>query len=398
VPRRPPDGRRPPRTVSRSQHAAASGNARAVAAGLLDRIEGDGAYANLVLASAELSERDAAVITEMVYGVTRMRRALDHLIDRFVSRPPQLAIRNLLRIGAYQLHMMDTPAYAAVSETVQAAPPRQRGFVNAVLRRVADLQPSWPSEAVRLSYPDWIVEQLGRDLGAADAIGALEQMNRPPEVAARADGYVQDRASQWVAELVAPQPGERVLDLCAGPGGKATALANSSAVVVAADRRRRRASLVAANAARTGVTLAGVVAADGRLPPFRPGAFDRVLVDAPCSGLGVLGRRADARWRVGPDDVAELARLQKELLRAALALVRPGGVVAYSVCTVTAAETSAIDTMVAREFPGAAPVSIVDARWRPHARGGLVLPQDHQTDAMFAVVYKAPGQSSRRLA
>ena len=388
--------------MSRPQSGTESVNARAVAAGLLNRIEGDGAYANLVLASADLPERDAPFITEMVYGVTRMRRALDHLIDGFVSDPPDLTTRNLLRIGAYQLHMMATPAYAAVSETVQAAPRRLRGFVNAVLRRVADLDPAWPTEALRLSYPDWLVEQLEHDLGPADAHGALEQMNRPGPVTTRPDGYTQDQASQWVAELVGAQPGERVLDMCAGPGGKATALAHNPALdddpalagnqttVVAADRRRHRASLVAANAARTGAPLAGVVVADGRRPPFRPRAIDRVLVDAPCSGLGVLGRRADARWRVSPDDISELARLQADLVRAAFGLVRLGGVVIYSVCTMTAAETSAIADMVAQEFPDAVPLPIPDARWRPQPPGALILPQDHQTDGMFIAIYKTP--------
>ncbi len=374
--------------MSRAQSARASGNARSIAAQLLNRIERDGAYANLVLASADLPERDAGLITELVYGVTRMRRALDHLIDGFVSDPPELTTRNLLRIGTYQLHMMDTPAYAAVSETVEAASRRQRGFVNAVLRRVADVQPAWPTEAVRLSYPDWLVEQLEADLGGSEAHAALEQMNQPSPVTTRPDGYVQDLASQWVAELVDPQPGERVLDMCAGPGGKSTALAGSSVTVVAADHRRHRASLVAANAAKTSATLAGVIAGDGRHPPFRPHSFDRVLVDAPCSGLGVLGRRADARWRVKPDDVEELAHLQAELVRAAFSLVRPGGVVVYSVCTMTKAETVDIDDMVARELPDAVPFPISDARWRPRGRGALVLPQDHNTDAMFAVKYK----------
>ena len=376
--------------MSPSQSGSASGNARAVAARLLDRVERDGAYANLVLASAELPDRDAGLITELVYGVTRMRRALDHLIDGFVSDPPDLTTRNLLRIGAYQLHMLDTPAYAAVSETVEAAPRRQRGFVNAVLRRVADVEPAWPTEAVRLSYPDWMVERLEADLGAKEAHAALEQMNQPSPVTTRPDGYVQDLASQWVAELVDPQPGERVLDMCAGPGGKATALAGSSAAVVAADHRRHRASLVAANAAKTASSLAGVVAADGCHPPFRPHSFDRVLVDAPCSGLGVLGRRADARWRVGPNDVEELALLQAKLVQAAFNLARQGGVVIYSVCTMTKAETAAIDQLVAREHPEAKAVPINDTRWRPHGRGALILPQDHKTDAMFVAMYKTP--------
>ncbi|MCY3636094.1 MAG: hypothetical protein OXH23_10850 [bacterium] len=376
--------------MSRRRPAEVSGNARAVAAQLLDRIEGDGAFANLVLASAKLPERDAGFITELVYGVTRMRRALDHLIDGFVSDPPDLTTRNLLRIGAYQLHMMDTPAYAAVSETVGAASRRQRGFVNAVLRRVADLEAAWPTEAIRLSYPDWVIEQLELDLGASDALGALEHMNRPPPVTVRPDGYTQDQASQWVAELVDPQPGDRVLDMCAGPGGKATAMALSQATVVAADHRRHRAQLVAANSVKTGASLAGVLAADGCHPPFRPNSFDRVLVDAPCSGLGVLGRRADARWRVSPGDVVELAQLQADLVRAAFEMVRPGGVVAYSVCTMTKAETVTIDELVAREHPSAAAVPSDDPRWRSHGRGALVLPQDHNTDGMFAVIYKTP--------
>ena len=376
--------------MSQRQSGGASANSRAIAVRLLDRIEGDGAFANLVLASAELPERNAGLITELTYGVTRMRRALDHLIDGFVSDPPDLTTRNLLRIGAYQLHMMDIPAYAAVSETVQATRRRQRGFVNAVLRRVADVEPVWPTEAVRLSYPDWMVEQLEADLGVDDAHAALEQMNRPATVETRPDGYTQDRASQWVAELVDPQPGDRVLDMCAGPGGKATALASSPATVVAADHRRHRASLVAANAAKTASLLAGVVTADGRHAPFPPDTFDRVLVDAPCSGLGVLGRRADARWRVKPDDIEELARLQTELVRAAFTLVRPGGVVIYSVCTMTAAETTAIDNAVAQEHPKAVPIPISDPRWRPHARGALILPQDHNTDGMFIALYKTP--------
>ena len=376
--------------MSSSPSGPVSKNARAVAAKLLDRVERDGAYANLVLASAELPDRDAGLITELVYGVTRMRRALDHLVDGFVSDPPDLTTRNLLRIGAYQLHMLDTPAYAAVSETVEAAPRRQRGFVNAVLRRVADVEPAWPSDAVRLSHPDWLVERLEADLGASEAHAALEQMNQPSPVTTRTDGYVQDLASQWVAELVDPQPGEKVLDMCAGPGGKATALARHPVTVVAADRRRHRAMLVAANAAKTASSLAGVVAADGCHPPFRPHSFDRVLVDAPCSGLGVLGRRADARWRVKPDDVEELAHLQAKLVRAAFDLVRPGGVVIYSVCTMTKAETAAIDELVAQENSDAEAIPITDPRWRPHSRGALVLPQDHNTDGMFVAKYQAP--------
>jgi len=366
-------------------------NPRAAAARLLARIQRQDAYANLVLASAELSAAQAPLITELVYGVTRMCRALDHLIDPYVAKTPDITTHNLLRVGAYQIHIMNTPVYAAVDQTVAAAPAHQRGFVNAVLRRVADTTPVWPSEAVRLSYPDWIVQCLESDLGTAQAHGALQQMNQPPPVTVREDGYVQDIASQWVADLVKVQPAERVLDMCAGPGGKATAIARcGNAEVVAAGSRPHRAALVADNARRTATPLVGIVAADGCHSPFLPASFDHVLIDAPGSGLGVLGRRADARWRISPTDVTALAKLQAELINAAFGLVRGGGTVVYSVCTMTAAETIAIDELVATQHPDACAIEVTDNRWRKRSRGAQLLPQDHNTDGMFVVRYRAP--------
>src|SRR4029079_3184348 len=138
--------------------------------------------------------------------------------------------------------------------------------------------------------------------------------------------------SQWVAQAVGAEPGELVVDTCAGPGGKATAIAASGARVIATDAQPHRASLVWVNATRLRADVS-VVAADGRRPPFRPASFQRALVDAPCSGLGVLRRRSDARWRAQPDDVPRLAALQRELLEAAVELVAPGGTLTYSVCT-----------------------------------------------------------------
>jgi len=225
-------------------------SARRVALDALRRIEQDGAYANLVLGpmltSSELSPPDRRFVTELVYGTTRMRRACDALIDRFVTSPPDPSTRSVLRLGAYQLSYAGVPAHAAVSETVGLAPKRTRGFVNAVLRKVARSpldEMNWPSEGARLSYPDWIVETFRSEVGD-DAVLALETMNRPPPVTERSDGYVQDRSSQWVAEAMDVKAGERVLDLCAAPGGKATAMASLGATVIANDRRHRRALLV----------------------------------------------------------------------------------------------------------------------------------------------------------
>ncbi len=370
-------------------------DARRVALDALIRIETDGAYTNLLLpkllARSGLSQRDRAFATELVYGTTRMRRACDWLVDRFVLREVDPRVRAALRLGAYQLAFLRTPGHAGVSATVSVVPRRARGFVNAVLRRVAGapVSPgdpsSWPNDATRLSYPDWIVERLTADLGRDPALAAMAAMNDRAEVSERPDGYLQDRASRWVAELVEAEPGERVADLCAAPGGKATALASAGAWVLASDVRPGRASLVAANVTRVSADATGrvaILAADGRRPPFRNQSFDRVLVDAPCSGLGALRRRPDARWRVEPRAVDRLAVLQRQLIDAAVALVRPGGRLVYSVCTLTAAETTAVDAHVEATHPALEPIASPGEPWVAHGRGALLLPQAAGTDGM----------------
>ncbi len=365
-------------------------NARRVAFNVLRRIEADGAYANLALGpaleSSGLSPADRRFVTELVYGTTRMRRACDALVDRFIATPPDAATRTLLRLGAYQLAFAGVPPHAAVSETVGVAPRRTRGFVNAVLRKVAGAPieaMTWPSDAARLSYPDWIAERLRAELGA-DAVGALERMNDAPPVTVRDDGYVQDESSQWVAAAVGAASGELVLDVCAAPGGKSTAMASAGALVVAADRRLSRARIVRENVDRLGLAVP-VVAADAGAPPFAGGSFDAVLVDAPCSGLGALRRRADARWRITAADVDELAELQRRLLAASADLVRPGGRLVYSVCTMTAAES--IDHPTPDGFDVETAPPPVGA-WRPCGQGWRVLPQDADTDGMTLIRYR----------
>ena len=208
-------------------------------------------------------------------------------------------------------------------------------------------------------------------------------MNVAATVTERDDGYVQDEASQWVAALVGAKPGHRVLDVCAAPGGKATAMAG---FVVAADVRVGRAALIAENARRLGCAPLAVVAADGRQPPFRARQFDRVLVDAPCSGLGVLRRRPDARWRIHEADVDRLAALQRELLAQAVQLVAPGGVLVYSVCTLTAAEsTDVAATCPLEPWPPPGPP------WEPYGTGARLLPQAAGTDGMCVFRWRAGG-------
>jgi 16S rRNA (cytosine967-C5)-methyltransferase len=378
--------------------------------GALERIESEGAYANLVLPPllerSGLDERDRRFVTELVYGTTRMRRACDHLIERFVARTPVPRVLSALRLGTYQLAFAAVPPHAAVSETVEVTPRSARGLANAVLRRVAETVAAgvdWPDDATRLSVPDWIVDRLTADLGAEQALAALATMDEPAAPTERPDGYVQDPGSQLVAAAVEAQPGERVLDACAAPGGKATALAATGAHVVAADLNVRRLGLVLDNVARLSTpsapTASGaepgaepgkvtVVAADATRPPWRPESFDRVLVDAPCSGLGTLRRRADLRWRVEPEAVERLARLQEKIVLAAADLVRPGGTLVYSVCTLTEAESIDVDATLAKERPDLEPLDPPEGLWEPWGRGAILLPQAGGTDGMCLFRYR----------
>ena len=373
-----------------------------VAVDALVRVE-EGAFANLVMPAAlsrsHLEERDRAFATDLVYGTTRMRRACDWLIERSLDRPLDRLdppVRAALRLGAYQLLVLRTPPHAAVSATVDCAPRRASGLVNAVLRRVAtavDRGVSWPSDAVRLSYPDWMVERLAGDLGPAPAIAALEQMNEPASVHVRDDGYVQDEASEQVAAYVAAQPAVGrglTFDMAAAPGGKATAIAGRlpGERVVAADVLASRVGLVRENVARLRLANVAVVQADGRHPPLRPASLDRVLIDAPCSGLGVLRRRPDARWRITPESVTELAALQRDLLDAAVPLLAPGGTLVYSVCTLTDAESVDVDRWLAETHPDLEAVAPPGAPWAPAGRGARLLPQTIGSDGMFLLALK----------
>jgi 16S rRNA (cytosine967-C5)-methyltransferase len=363
-------------------------NAREVAYEALLRIDHDGAYANLVVPAlldrSSLSDQDRRFVTDLVYGTTRMRRACESLVERFVLTEPDPEVRTLLRLGAYQLAFGGTAPHAAVGETVELAHPKVRGFVNAILRRVAGAEKVWPDDASRLSYPDWIVDRFVAELGEFEGFAALECMNEPPPVHERADGYIQDRASGWVADLVGAVAGELVLDVCSAPGGKATAMASTGALVIAADLQAHRAALVADNAHRIGYDIP-VVVADGTSPPFREHSFDRVLIDAPCSGLGALRRRPDARWRISEQDIVDLAGIQQRLLDATSPLVRPGGVLVYSVCTITAAES--IDHPTPHGFEVI--TDDVGDEWTSFGKGFRILPQDADTDGMVIIRYRS---------
>lgn len=354
--------------------------ARRQALEALVRIETEGAYANLVtnaiLDRSGLEPRDRHFVTDLVYGSTRMRRACDHLVDRHRRGDVSARVGAALRLGAYQLAFADVAPHAAVDATVAAAPKPARGLVNAVLRRVADdvaVGIEWPDEATRLSYPTWIVGALTDRLGAEDALAALEAMNRPATTFIRDDGYVQDPASHRVVDALGAGPDDLVLDLCAAPGGKATGIAASGARVVAGDRTMNRAGLIVGNAERLGARVP-VVVADATKAPFAPARADRVLVDAPCSGLGVLRRRPDARWNLDVAAPERLASLQIALVEEAARLVAPAGTLVYAVCTLTTAENQCVVDGV--ELPG---------DFGPAATETLVPDPDH--DGMFIATW-----------
>jgi 16S rRNA (cytosine967-C5)-methyltransferase len=411
---------------------------------VLRAVRVEDAYANLVLphvlARLGLSGRDAAFATELASGALRLQGRYDAILGRCVDRPlakVEARVRDALRLGVHQLLGMRVPDHAAISTTVDLVRAKANagaaGFANAVLRRVA-ARPldDWLADlplAERTSHPAWVVDALREAAGEDELAALLDADNVPPRVVLVArpglvereelpgrptalspygvvleggspgdleavrEGRagVQDEGSQLIAVALAHAPvtgpDGRWLDLCAGPGGKAALLAalagEQGAALVAAEVQPHRAGLVAASLRATG---GAVIAADGTRPPFAPGTFDRVLVDAPCTGLGALRRRPEARWRRRPEDVPSLVDLQTRLLDSALDLTRPGGVVLYSTCSPVLAETRGVVEAVLAERDD---VTLTPpALAVPDAEGPLpgtlqLWPHRHGTDAMF---------------
>jgi 16S rRNA (cytosine967-C5)-methyltransferase len=376
-------------------------SAREIALEALARVD-DGAYANIALPALlteldrqfHLEDREKNFATELTYGTVRMRRACDWLVQRHITRDSDDETLRVLHLGAYQLVFLQTPPHAAVSEMVDLSPNWSTKFVNFVLRRVAeDLNPKWPDLATQLSYPDWIIRALNADLGAAESRRVLESMNNSASVSTRDDGYVQDPASQMVARSVEARSGERVLDLCAAPGGKATLIASSGAHVVAVDLHEHRSKLVEENADRLGLTeYIEVLTGDATTMYFDQGSFERVLVDAPCSGLGSLRRRPDARWRITESDVVDLVKLQRALMTVAANAVKPGGVVVYSACTLTRPESLGLDEWVQETHPELVPIARIEGvGWEPLGNGARLLP--NETDGMVVFRYQRSAAS-----
>jgi len=379
--------------------------ARACAYRVLRRVFEQGAYAEKALQAEtrELDPRDRALAMRLAYGAVQRKRTLDHVIEDLAGRAPErldAPVLAALRLGLYELvYLRGAPDYAVVGDAVELAKTEGRaghGLVNAVLRRAARegapallgaLSDATPEQAAILhSHPQWIARLWWQILGADDARALMAADNEPGEVALRANALrtdaptlarelpvgahldpeipealvleepydmhgsslwksgafvAQSRAAMLVARSLAPEPGERVLDLCAAPGGKTThlaALMQGEGEIVAVERNRRRAGTLARTAERLGAHNVRVDIADAALARPEGPVFDRVLVDPPCSGLGVLQARPDLRWRVTPEGIEEMAKLQSRILDAGAQALHPGGVLVYSTCTISPTE------------------------------------------------------------
>ena len=422
---------------------------RRAALEVLQRVRG-GELADraLELGTAGLDPRERGWTQELVYGTFRLRGRLDHYLAALARGglerldPPVL---DVLRLGAYQLlEMGSVPAYAAVSQSVElarvAGAGRAAGLVNGILqnlqrRRDAIAFPAFEADPVGYltswgSHPRWLVQRWLARWGAAETRALVEANNRRPELFLRPLGVspsdararlgeaeiasetvpfapdavrvlppatwseslaavpavVQDPAAGLVVRYAQVSDGATVLDLCAAPGGKSLALAERAARVAAADLSPRRLARVAENAARVGWgDRVGLVVADARQPPFA--SADAVLVDAPCTGTGTLRRHPDGRWRVRPQDLEALTVLQDELLSAAAPLVRPGGLLVYSTCSLEREENEVrIETFLAAhpEWTVEPPAGVVAPDLLDAAGFLSVLPQRQGVDGAFA--------------
>jgi len=436
---------------------------RRAAASVLGRVFGQGAYADILLAAdlASVRPEDRALTTELVYGVLRRSITLDWIMERFSTvkiKKMETAVQVALRIGLYQIFFLSrVPVRAAVDESVRLVKgARKRGFVNAVLRRAAlekDNLP-WPGPEMDLaqrlsiiySHPGWMVRRWLRRYGEVEVEALLRANLAPPrrtlrvntlrisredlvkklsglgletrgglyspyaldilsgtlpaELAGEGLFAMQDEASQIVPMLLSPRPGALVLDACAAPGGKTTAMAGimkNRGRIVAVDRYAGRLAALRRLAKTLGVTIITPIVADsseavfrhlkGRLP------FEYILLDAPCSGLGVLGRTPDIKLHRKESDIRALAETQKRLLKNMFRLLRPGGRLVYSVCTLEPEETEEI---VRWALENSGDISFENARPRlPATCATLVtsvgflqtMPHRHHMDGFFAAIF-----------
>ena len=430
---------------------------RSLATQILERIEKDGAYSHIALSAAldqsDLEERDRALVTELVYGTLTYQRTLDGILSQFISRrldKVDLPILISLRMATYQLVYLDRiPEHAAVNEAVNLVKQRggrgAAGFANGVLRAMLRKKDKWnllrnldPQESpitylgLSTSLPDWIARRMIESYGFDRALSIAESFNRRPPLYFRAlqeppsplpaglspvdqvpgafsspgtnqeiqqalaekSLVIQDLGSQLIGHFAAPAADARILDACAGLGGKSLLLASLTgpeSSLLATEPQASKLQLLQETITDTPLndrisTFQGTLKA---LPADQP-PFDLILVDAPCTGLGVIRRHPETRWRRHPRDIASLSSIQRKLLAQAARRIRPGGILVYSVCTFTPEEGPDQITRFLEAHPDfirQAPPQDSPLDWSRflNDQGDLELnPADHDTDGFYA--------------
>lgn len=372
---------------------------------------------------AQLSPADRHLVQALVFGVLRNRTWLDHVIDSLRQGRLDLEMRLILQIGLCQLFLLGMADHAAVYETVNLAPSRLRGLVNAILRNALRREKAILAERENLplpvlcSTPAWLVERWTQQTDRETTRDLLRWNNTTPRLYVRANPlipmngipaslapldrapgwfsvegplplediqagslYVADPSTRYAIDLLAPRPGEEILDACAAPGGKAAAIiaaTGGKARLTATDLHEHRLPTLQENLDRQGSASVKTAQADWSqpCPPEWERHFDAVLLDVPCSNTGVIQRRVDVRWRVTPAEIRRLAALQKSILENASRAVKPGGRLVYSTCSIDAEE----DGLLVRDFLRNHP------EWTLKEEK-LILPHQEKSDGAYAAL------------
>jgi 16S rRNA (cytosine967-C5)-methyltransferase len=385
-------------------------SSRAVALAALEEWRNGHRFADAILGerlrASRLDGADRGFATELFYGVLRNLNLLDFWIGELRSSHLDHDSRDLLRLGLYQLFLLQTPEHAAIYETVELAGRRNRALINGVLRSAARakaelLQKAGAQElTVRKSHPQFLIDRWMKHFGTPETETLCEWNNRPAAIYARINQlrisvvdflsqvgsarcagrtpqpgvpanfvrlndvpsealaaghcYIQDPSTALACSVLDPQPGERILDACAAPGGKTGYIAElmkNDGLILACDRDQSRVEILRGNLEGLGVKIARTIRHDwaqetlsGETP------FDRILIDAPCSNTGVMRRRVDVRWRLTPDDFARMAAAQLRIVRTVVPLLKPGGVLVYSTCSMEPEENEEIAELILAEF------------------------------------------------
>jgi len=371
-----------------------------------------------------LSSADRALLQAILFGVLRHRRILDHWIGKLRKGKLDADTRDILRVGLCQILILNIPDHAAVNETVEAGKTSVRPLINAVLRKAITSRKRLMEEldemppAVLYSHPDWLYNRWRKSFGKETAIAIMEWNNQPAETFFRlnplgeadaslppgealehapgyfllegklptkllAEGklYIQDPATRHSVELLNPKAGEKILDACAAPGGKAFLIAaalGGGAGLTCTDSNEKRLPRLEENLSRLHIQADEISVHDWRKPaPERfLGAFDAILLDVPCSNTGVIRRRVDVRWRLQPSDIDDLTVIQSEILANALPCLKPGGRIVYSTCSIEDAEN--IDLVKA----------FAEAHGLRVEKSVRIIPTEHGTDGAFAAVLR----------